>query len=307
MTNQNSQQPVDYKPVAERTIDYQYYNLLKKIMETGKEVPVIHGGNSRKIVGYELRYDMTNGFPVLTERFLAGNYFKGALGEHIGFLHGAHTHEELTAFGCPWWKKWTDEEKSAKFNLPVGELGAGSYGISWTNFPTDDGRRFNQILNFQNQVKTMPFLRTHFLSPWIPDAVAAGNLEFPRRTQVAPCHGWIHAHVDPKEKTVVLMHFQRSADVPVGLCFNIMQYAAFGMMLAHMMGYKFTELVHYISDAHIYEMQYPHVEELLSREPKRFGTVVIDEEPKDILDFLPPHFELQDYDSWPKMDIPTPI
>ena len=307
MTQENSQQPVNYKPVGERTIDYQYHQLLQKIMDEGKEVGVIHGQKSRKVVGHELRYDMTNGFPVLTERFLGGTYFSGALGEHIGFLHGARTHEALIGFGCNWWKKWTNEEKSAKFNLPVGELGAGSYGVSWTDFPTDDGRKFNQILNFQNQVKTMPELRTHLISPWIPDAVAAGNPEFPRRTQVAPCHGLIHAHVNSEEKTVAIVHFQRSADVPVGLCFNIMQYAAFGMMLAHMLGYKFIELVHYISDAHMYEVQYPYVEKLLSQGPKRFGKVDINTSPKDIVDFLPYDFELLEYESWPEMKIPTPV
>lgn len=283
-------------------------------MKEGREIVPIHsrlptgkmGEKAKMLVGVQLRYPIENGFPVITERDLSGKFFQGALAEHIAFLHGARTNEELKKFGCKWWGRWVTKEKCDIFGLPEGDLGDGSYGAAWASFPTKEGTPFNQIENVIKQLKERPYLRTHFISPWIPQyAIQHSTLK--RKVVVAPCHGWIHILAFPETKEIVIHHFQRSADFPVGVPFNIIQYAGFGMMVAQLLGYTMKELVHTFSDAHIYESQYSYVEELLKREPKRLPTVTLDPNIKDIFDFKPEHFTLSDYEPHPAMIIPTPV
>jgi thymidylate synthase len=294
------------KPYNDRVPDPQYKNLLQKIMDEGVEVMPIHGEKARMLVGQQLRYKMENGFPVITERDLSGSLFSGALAEHIAFLHGARTEEELEKFGCKWWKRWVTKEKCAIFGLPEGDLGDGSYGAAWASFPTKEGKPFNQIEHLVRQIKERPYLRTHFLSPWIPQ-YALQHSGLVRKVVVAPCHGWIHVLAFPETKELTIHHFQRSADFPVGVPFNIIQYAAFGMMLGQAIGYSLKEVVYTFSDIHVYESQYEKVRELLQREPKRLPTVALDPSITDIFDFRPEHFTLSDYEPHPKMTIPTPV
>ncbi|MEK7541471.1 MAG: thymidylate synthase [Patescibacteria group bacterium] len=302
------------KPYGERAPDAQYHNLLRKIFEEGVEVRPIHGEKARMLVGQQLRYSLANGFPVITERDLSGAMFTGALAEHIAFLNGARTQKELEAFGCKWWKPWVTKEKCGIFGLPEGDLGDGSYGAAWANFPTKERvwwkpwrtRSFNQIENLIRQIKERPYLRTHFVSPWIPQ-YALQHSQLTRKVVVAPCHGWIHVLAFPETKELSIHHFQRSADFPVGVPFNIIQYAAFGMMLGHILGYALKEVVYTFSDAHIYESQYEKVKELLTREPCRLPTVTLASPPDDVFAFRPEHFTLSDYKPHPKMFIPTPI
>ena len=147
-------------------------------------------------VGQQLRYKMENGFPVITERDLSGSFLKGALAEHIAFLHGARTQAQLEAFGCKWWSKWVTKEKCDIFGLPEGDLGDGSYGAAWASFPTKEGEPFNQIKHLVQQIKERPYLRTLFLSPWIPQYTLQHE-GLTRKVVVAPCHGWIHVAVFP--------------------------------------------------------------------------------------------------------------
>lgn len=294
------------KPVSERTIDTQYRDTLERILRHGHEVLPIHGEKAKMITGVQLRYDIKNGFPVITERDLSGTFFTGALAEHFAFLHGARTQKELETYGCNWWKRWVTKEKCEIFGLPEGDLGDGSYGAAWANFPTKEGGSFNQIANVIRQLKERPFLRTHFISPWIPQYTIQHS-ELKRKVVVAPCHGWIHILAFPETKELSIHHFQRSADFPVGVPFNMIQYAGFGLMAAQILGYKFKEIVYTFSDAHIYESQYAKVEELLKTEAKKLPTVTLNADIKDIFEFKPEHFVLSDYDPNPKMLIPTPV
>jgi thymidylate synthase len=300
------EQPVKYKPVAERTVDSQYRDLLAKIMSEGTEVLPIHGEKAKMLVGQQLRYKMDNGFPVITERDMTGPFFTGALAEHIAFLHGARTQEELEKYGCKFWKKWVTKEKCDIFGLPEGDLGDGSYGAAWAAFPTAEGKPFNQVVHLMKQIKERPYLRTHILTPWIPQYTLQHS-ELKRKVVVAPCHGYIHVLAFPETKEIIIHHFQRSGDFPVGVPFNMVQYAAFGMMVANIIGYTFKEIVYTFSDVHIYESQYEKVKELLEREPRKLPTVKINTEKKDILEFTPEDFTLEDYDPHPKMVIPTPV
>ncbi|MCR4312099.1 MAG: thymidylate synthase [Candidatus Uhrbacteria bacterium] len=295
------------KPVAERTPDYQYHDLLKKIMDEGIDVKPIQGESSRMILGAQMHFSLENGFPMMTERDLSGRFMVGALGEHFAFLHGARTQEELKAFGCAWWKRWVTKERCDIFNLPEGDLGPGSYGPAWTAFPTAEGAPFNQIEHVVKQIKERPNLRTHIISPWIPQYTLQHSELPPRKVVVAPCHGYLHVLVFPETKQLSVHHFQRSGDIPVGVVFNIIQYAAFTMMLAQVTGYTPKELVYTISDAHIYESQFEHVKQLLAREPRTFPTMMLDSGVKDLLDFRPEHFTLTDYTPHEAMIIPTPV
>lgn len=299
----------NYKPFSQRTPDSQYQDLLRKIMQTGTEVMPIHGEKAKMIVGAQLRYPMANGFPVITERDLSGVFFKGALAEHIAFLHGARTQEQLEEFGCKWWSRWVTKERTAIFNLPEGDLGDGSYGAAWAAFPTAEGKPFNQIEHLMKQIKERPYLRTHILSPWIPQYTLQHE-GLTRRVVVAPCHGYVHVLCFPETKELVIHHFQRSGDLPVGVPFNFMQYAAFGMMVSKLIGYTLKEVVYTFSDVHIYESQYEKVSQIITREPRKLPTVQFTEAAQnitDIMDFRPEHFELTDYDPHPKMGIPTPV
>ena len=303
------------KPYAERTPDTQYRRLLQRIMDEGRDTAPIHtrihgqgaAAQARGVVGHQIRYKMDNGFPLITERD-AGKIFFGALGEHIGFLNGAHTLEDLKKYGMPavYWDKWVTKEKCEIFGLPEGELGPGSYGAAWASFPTAEGKPFNQIAEVIRQIKERPYLRTHFVSPWIPQYTIQHS-ELTRKVVVAPCHGWMHIFTYPDTKEVVIHHFQRSADVPIGVVSNIVQYAAFGMMLAQVIGYTMKELVHTFSDAHLYHNQIDAVKELLAREPRRFPTVTLDPSVTDMFEFRPTHFTLTDYEPHAKMLIPTAV
>lgn len=279
-------------------------------MKEGTEVLPIHGEKAKMIVGLQLRYDMRNGFPVITERDMSPGFFKSALAEHFAFLHGARTQEELEKYGCPWWKRWVTEEKCKVFGLETGDLGPGSYGAAWTAFPTSEGAPFDQIEHVMRQLKERPFLRTHVITPWIPQYTIQHS-GLTRKVVVAPCHGWIHILAFPETKELRIHHYQRSSDMPVGVPFNMIQYSAFGLMAAHLIGYTFVEYVHTFSDGHIYESQYEKVGELITREPRKLPTVKLDLERvagiDNIRDFKPEHFVLTDYDPHPKMVIPTPI
>jgi len=294
------------RPYNERIPDTQYQDLLRKIMVEGIEIMPIHGVKARMLVGQQIRYKLENGFPIITERDLSGPFLKGALAEHIAFLHGARTEEELEKFGCNWWKRWVTQEKCEIFGLAEGDLGDGSYGAAWASFPTKEGEPFNQIKHLIQQIKERPHLRTHFLSPWIPQYTLQHS-GLTRRVVVAPCHGWIHVICFPETKEIIIHHFQRSADFPVGVPFNIIQYASFGLMLSKIIGYSLKEVVYTFSDVHVYESQYAKVEELLQREPKRLPTVTLNPDITDIFDFRPEHFVLSDYQPHPKMLIPTPV
>lgn len=312
---------VNYLPYMERTRDHQYQGLLKRILRDGDEVDTQQKFPARKVVGHVLRFLFKNGFPIITERDLysagqtGGSQFNAAVGELCAFLNGAQTLDEMRAFGCGFWKDWVTKEKCGKRGLAEGDLGPGSYGAAWTRFPTANGEPFNQVSNLVAEARSQPHLRTLFMSPWIPQYTsrAPGNQQ---QVVVCPCHGWVHLHLYPDTRQLDLLHFQRSADAPVGLVFNVIEYAALALMLGQVLGYQPRELVHVISDAHIYtgkdgKTQLDAVEKLLAVEPQRLPTVTFTEEGLQVTDltaFRPHHFQVADY--YPqngRMKIWTPI
>ncbi|MCI5108853.1 MAG: thymidylate synthase, partial [Candidatus Pacebacteria bacterium] len=247
-----------YKPLNERTPDDQYKRLLKDILEKGRTTNSQQGTDAITLIGPDpLHFKLENGFPIINERNMAPKeserlpvtIWRQAIGEILGFINGARTLKELESFGCSWWSPWGTEEKCKKRGLETGDLGPGSYGAAFHDFPTSDGKTYNQFQNIIEQIKEMPHLRTHFISPWIPQYTIRGEGK-KQKVVVAPCHGWVHIRVIDNKLTLHMI--QRSADVPVGVPSNMVQYAALTLALAQVTGLEPYEYVHSFSDAHIY-------------------------------------------------------
>jgi thymidylate synthase len=313
---------IEYTPYEKRTPDEQYTDLLRYIRENGKNKVPIHARlnennkkghhNSREVTGRMLSYDLSNGFPVLTQRDFT-KIFKGAIGELIAFINGARTLEDLKKYGCPeiYWKSWVTAEKCAQFGLPEGDLGCGSYGASLESFQSRNGIEFNQVDAVLNQMKAAPFLRTHILTTWNPPhSMGDKNQGVEREVVVAPCHGnFVHFVLFDDQKELEMTHTQRSADAPVGLPINIIEWSILGLMVSHVLGYKFTKYTHFLDNPHYYDVQEDAVTELLNREPRRFPTVKIKDGVKHerLQDFRADDFELTDYEPHSFFKIDTPI
>ena len=220
-----------------------------------------------------MRFDLANGFPVITERSIAG-FWRKPIGELCAFINGATTLDELREFGCDWWDDWATEEKTAKRGLPPGDIGPGSYGGAFHDFPTSEGRGFDQFRHLVEQIRELPADRTHFVSPWIPQYQVRGAGKTPADDDRAlPRLG---ARARSSTDRLHLHMFQRSGDVPVGVPSNMVQYAALALMLEQLTGFAAATYYHTISDAHIYDDQIEPVRLMLDREPRRLPTVHAD-------------------------------
>lgn len=252
-----------------------------------------------------LRFKLKEGFPIITERKISEKMWQGAIGEIFAFINGARTQKELEKFGCSWWKEWVTERKCHKRGLETGDLGPGSYGAAFHDFPTAEGESFNQVATIIQQIKEKPHLRTHFISPWVPQYTSRVK----GRTQkvvVCPCHGWIHIRIINNKLTLHM--FQRSCDTPVGLPANLAQYAALAMAIGQVTGYEVDEYVHSFSDAHIYVDQIDKVKELIGRPTRPLPKMILKNKHDDIFAYRADDFELQDYDPHPGIwDIPVAI
>ncbi|NQV88505.1 MAG: thymidylate synthase [Parcubacteria group bacterium] len=293
------------KSVSERTPDSQYQKLLREILEKGVRVISQQGVDALTLIGpTPLHFRLDNGVPLINERNmnpkisenLPVTIWQQAIGEILAFVNGARTQADLEKFGCHWWKYWVTKEKCTKRGLEEGDLGLGSYGAAFHDFPTADGGVFNQFKHIVEQIKEEPQLRTHFVTPWIPQYIGRGKGK-QQKVVVAPCHGWVHVRIIDGKLTLHMI--QRSCDVPVGLPQNLIQYAALAMALAHATDTIPYEYVHSFSDAHIYVDQVPAVETMLAREPRTLATMKINTDKKDLFDFRREDFELSDYNPHP--------
>jgi thymidylate synthase len=293
------------KPYNERTIDNQYQELLRDILKNGVRTPSQQGVDALTLIGPKpLHFKLENGFPIINERNMAPSIserlpvtiWHQAIGEICAFINGARTLKQIGEFGCSWWDPWATEEKCKKRGLETGDLGPGSYGAAFHDFPTADGGSFNQYKHIVEQIKEEPQLRTHFVTPWIPQYVARGKGK-QQKVTIAPCHGWVHIRIIDNKLTLHM--FQRSCDVPVGVPSNMVQYAALTMMIAQATNTIPYEYVHSFSDAHIYVNQVEAVETMLAREPRALATVKINPDKKDLFSFRYTDFELSDYNPHP--------
>lgn len=319
---ENHISPVDISP--ERKPDEQYKELLERIRKTGKKAISGMDQGSTEILGHQMVFNFEEqGFPLITERDLTrgtsqeiiANYqpnlnhrpitgpVKQALGEIIGFMNGARTQEELEVYGCNFWKPWTtDANKAAKRGLDLGDLGPGSYGAAFHDFPTASETGFNQYQAVVDQIRARPELRTHIVTPFIPPYLfrAPG---YEQKVLVVPCHGLQHFNIDMENNEMSLVHWQRSADVPIGLPFNMVHYGAMLMMMSQVTGYKPKEVVYQLSNAHIYDQHREHTEELLSRPAFRSPILKLDPTVTRLEDFRVEHFSIQEYEAHPPLNM----
>jgi thymidylate synthase len=289
-----------YNAVAKRTPDTQYRDTLKHIYDTGEYSETRQGPRAKTVIGVQMHFPIANGFPLIPDRSME-KFWRKPIDELCAFINGVRTREGLAEYGVTWWDAWTTPEKSQKRGLEAGDIGPGSYGAAFHDFPTADGGSFDQFKHLVEQMVELPELRTHFITPWIPQYIVRGKGK-QQKVTLAPCHGWIHVRI--YNKAIHLHMFQRSGDFPIGVPSNMVQYSALGIMLEQLTGYEFKEFVHTVSDAHIYEDQEDKVLELFSREPRPFPTVTLTEEGKqvtDIHDFRGRHFEVADYNPHPSI------
>jgi thymidylate synthase len=289
---------VQYRAPEDRKPDSQYRDLLARILAEGEPVPTRQGPPALTLMQQTMRFDLANGFPLITERSMK-SFWRKPIGELCAFINGATSLAELAEFGCDWWDPWATPEKTAKRGLPPGHLGPGSYGGAFRHFPTADGGEFDQFAHLVQQLSELPYDRTHFVSPWIPQYQVRGHGKVPQTT-IAPCHGWVHVRV--LGSGLHLHMFQRSGDVPVGVPSNMIQYAALLLMLEQLTGIGAVAYYHTISDAHIYADQVDSVQRMLERQPRRLPTVRLTAAGRQVTgihDFRAEHFELADYDPHP--------
>jgi thymidylate synthase len=301
-----------YKPYAERVSDRQYTDLLRRIADEGEftKNPFQTHGTFTHLSLPPLVYRFENGFPVLTERPV--NFWRKPIAEMIAFIHGARTLADLERLGgkswASWWRNWVTPEKCEDFCLPPGDLGGGSYGPVLHDLPAPDGGTFNQFEHLLKQIKEQPALRTHVITTWYAPLMLQ-HKQLVRDVVVAPCHGTV-IKVTIIGGRLTLTHVQRSADMPIGVPSNIIQYAALTLMLAQVLGVQAYQYVHYLPDGHIYENQMDGARELMERPSAPFPTMrIIDPEITDLFAFRPEHFELSDYYPGPKLvhDLPATV
>ena len=155
-------------PYSERTPDFQYHNLLETVLQNGIRSPAPQGVDTFSVVGPpSLRFDLNvNGFPVITERKIG--FWQQPIGEICAFINGVDTIAGLEEFGCSYWKAWANSPYAREMGLAPGEVGPGSYGPAFHAFPTADGGTFDQFKHLVEQIRELPYLKTHVVTPWIP-------------------------------------------------------------------------------------------------------------------------------------------
>jgi thymidylate synthase len=292
-----------------------YDRALMKLLTSGRKVPSPQAESAWMLRPITLEYDLrspsgrTDRIVLPIPKRSSKKPLFSAIGEITAFMNGVTTDEGLKQFGCNWWERWTSEEylKHCELDLKKGELGPGSYGAAFHDFPTAEGVPFNQVKHVMEQMRELPYLRTHMITSWIPQYVGRGKGK-KRQVAVAPCHGTVvYFDVDMEAKELSLYHVQRSGDLPVGVAWNIIQYCAWLLMAANVLGYAPAFYYHIIINPHMYERQIEPVKEYLTFEEKPFPELALKRASDDIFSFRPEDFELLGYEKRPYIDIPTPI
>ena len=234
------------------------------------------GTGTRSVFGYQMRYDLAQGFPLLTTKKL---HIRSIIYELLWFLKGDTNIAWLKENGVSIWDEWADEN---------GDLGP-VYGYQWRSWPTPDGGHVDQIEKLVEGIKTNPFSRRHIVSAWNPALV--DEMALP------PCHCLFQFYVADGKLSCQL--YQRSADIFLGVPFNIASYALLTHMLAEVTGYEVGDFVHTLGDAHIYSNHFEQAETQLSRAPRALPTLTIKRKVDDLLDFTFEDFEITGYDPHP--------
>ena len=254
----------------------QYHDLMQHILDTGNKKEDRTGTGTLSVFGYQMRFNLEEGFPVITTKKL---HLKSIIHELLWFLKGDTNIKYLKENGVSIWDDWADEN---------GELGP-VYGYQWRSWPTADGRHIVQITEVINQLKKNPDSRRIIVSAW--NVADINNMKLP------PCHAFFQFYVADGKLSCQL--YQRSADVFLGVPFNIASYALLTMMVAQVCGLKPGDFVHTLGDAHLYSNHLEQAKLQLTRDLKPLPKMWINPEVKDIFSFRFEDFRLEDYNPHP--------
>ncbi len=254
----------------------QYLDLLQHILDNGTDKADRTGTGTRSVFGYQMRFDLADGFPLLTTKKL---HLKSIIHELLWFLNGDTNVKYLQENGVRIWNEWADEN---------GDLGH-IYGYQWRSWPDYKGGAVDQIAEAQNTIRHNPDSRRIIVSAW--NVADIPNMNLP------PCHALFQFYV--ADGRLSLQLYQRSADCFLGVPFNIASYALLLQMMAQATGLRPGEFVHTLGDAHLYLNHLDQARLQLTREPRHLPRMVINPDRKDIFDFKYSDFSLEDYDPHP--------
>lgn len=249
---------------------------MQHILDNGTEKGDRTGTGTKSVFGYQMRFDLGQGFPCITTKKL---HLRSIIHELLWFLQGDQNIKYLKENGVSIWDEWADED---------GNLGP-VYGVQWRNWETPDGRKIDQIKKLIHGIKNNPDSRRHIVSAW--NVADVDDMALP------PCHTLFQFYVADGKLSCQL--YQRSADVFLGVPFNIASYALFTMMVAQVCDLEPGDFVHTFGDAHLYSNHIEQAHLQLSREPRNLPTMKINPEVKDIFSFKFEDFELLNYDPHP--------
>ncbi|MEO8277846.1 MAG: thymidylate synthase [Thermoanaerobaculia bacterium] len=261
-----------------------YLDLLRHILDHGVEKPDRTGTGTLSVFGYQMRFDLRRSFPLLTTKRL---HVKSIVHELIWFLSGSTNVGYLRDNGVSIWDEWAD---------PAGELGP-VYGRQWRAWPARDGGVIDQIAGLVEGIRTNPDSRRHIVSAWNPADL--GEMALP------PCHALFQFYVARGELSCQL--YQRSADVFLGVPFNIASYALLCAMVAQVTGLQAGEFVHTLGDAHLYLNHLDQAREQLARMPRQPPTLRLNPEVPSIFDFRFEDVAFEGYDPWPAIKAPIAV
>ena len=254
----------------------QYLDLLKTMVSEGVSKEDRTGTGTTSIFGYQMRLNLNEGFPLLTTKKV---HLRSIIYELLWFLRGETNIKYLKENGVSIWDEWADEN---------GDLGP-VYGAQWRHWKTPEGKEIDQIANLMEQLKKNPDSRRLIVSAW--------NVSYVDKMALPPCHSLFQFYVVNNKLSCQL--YQRSADVFLGVPFNIASYALLTMMIAKVCGFELGDFVHTFGDAHIYNNHKEQVALQLSREPRTLPRMIINGDQKDIFSFKYEDFELVGYDPYP--------
>ena len=262
----------------------QYLELMKHVKEKGVKKDDRTGTGTLSVFGYQMRFPLEQGFPLITTKKL---HLKSIIYELLWFLKGSTNIDYLNEHGVSIWDEWADEN---------GELGP-VYGAQWRSWPTQDGKSIDQITNVIEQIKNNPNSRRLIVSSW--------NVSEVDKMALPPCHALFQFYISENKLSCQL--YQRSADIFLGVPFNIASYALLILMIAKVTDLEPGDFVHTLGDAHLYLNHLEQVEEQLSREPQDLPKIKIEKETDLITDFDYKDFSLKGYKPFPHITAPVAV
>ncbi len=262
----------------------QYLDLLQHIREHGVMKEDRTGTGTQSVFGYQMRFNLADGFPLLTTKKV---HLKSIIYELLWFIAGDTNVKYLQDHGVTIWDEWAG---------PDGELGP-VYGHQWRSWPAPDGRSIDQLSQVINQIKHNPDSRRMLVTAWNPGEVD--------QMALPPCHCLFQFYVAEGKLSCQL--YQRSADVFLGVPFNIASYALLTLMIAQECGLQPGEFIHTTGDTHIYRNHFEQVALQLSREPRKLPVMRLNPDVKSVFDFKYEDFTLEGYDPWPAIKAPVAV